>query len=78
MVRICLVPFCMQWDTECFLSSCFYTALCFKEIQVSGKIRVLPFENFATARRSSKRYYLGSRTVDIQSVINWTVVGQLC
>ena len=65
-----------------------YRTLCYKEIQVPSKIKVLPpgtlvqtlnLETFATAYRSSKRvvYQLSSRKADAQSVINWTVVGKL-
>ena len=58
-----------------------YRTLCYKEIQVPSKIKVLPpgtlvqtlnVETFATAYRSSKRvvYQLSSRKADAQSVIN--------
>jgi len=58
-----------------------------KEIRVPSQIRVLPsgtlsqtpdLENFVSAYRSSKRVInLARRKVDVQSVIDWTVVGQL-
>ena len=60
--------------------------LCYKEIHVSTKIRVLPsgtlsqtqdLENFASAYIDRREVYqFSSRKVDAQSVINWTVVGQ--
>jgi len=62
--------------------------LCFKEIQVSTKIRVLPSVTFfvnSGLKKISPRpivdrrtcYQLISRKVDAQSVINWTVLCQL-
>jgi len=61
--------------------------LCFTQIQVSTKIRVLPSGTFFSKlwtlkippRHIDRRtcYQLSSRKVDAQSVINWTVVGQL-
>ena len=61
--------------------------LCFKEIQVPTKIRVLPSGTFfsklwtlkISPRHIDRRtcYQLSSRKVDAHSVINWTVVGQL-
>jgi len=64
-----------------------YTTLCYKEIQVPSKIRLLPSrsllqtldsENFATVYRSSKRAInLARERWTPKSVINWTVVGQL-
>ena len=72
----------------CRLLSIYHT-LYFKEIQISTEVRVLPsgtlsqtpdLENFASAYRFSKRVINLDRerwTVDAQSVINWTVVGQL-
>ena len=60
--------------------------LCFKEIQVSTKIRVLATLELVPELRTLKIsprhidrrtcYRLSSKKVDAQSVINWTVVGQ--
>jgi len=62
-------------------------ALCFNEIQVCTKIRVLPSGTFLwtldldiSPRPVIDRqtcYQLSSRKVDVDSVINWTVVCQL-
>ena len=70
-----------------FWHESFLRPMCCKEIQVTLNVRVLPsgtllqalgLENFATAYRSSKRAIgLSSRMVDAESVINWTIVGQL-
>ena len=53
-----------------------YPALCFKEIQVRSKIRVyFPLELCSKLWTFSAQR--GVRKVVAQSVINWTVVGQL-
>ena len=64
-----------------------YPTLCYKEIQISSKIRVLPsrtflqsldFENFRHSTSTVEAcYQLSSRKADVHSAINWTVVGQL-
>jgi len=65
-----------------------YITLCFKEIQVPSKIRALPSGTLLQTRSGLKKfrhsisivetcYRLSSKKVDAQSVINWTVVGQL-
>ena len=63
-----------------------YHTRCYKEIQAPSKIRVLPsrtllqtlgLENFASVYRSSKHVIVSSRKLDAQSVVNWTVVGQI-
>jgi len=69
------------------LSTYIYPTLRCKKIQVSTKMRVLSFWNFVpnSGRRKfcfdisivETCYRLSSRKVDAQSVINWTVVGQL-
>jgi len=60
---------------------------CFKEIEVATKIRLHPSETFFlnSGLRKFRHgisiietcYQLSSRKVDAQSLINWTVVGQL-
>ena len=64
-----------------------YPTLCYKEIHVSSKIRVLPSGIFAqnSGLRKFRHgisiveacYKLSSRKVDAQTVIDWAVVGQL-
>jgi len=53
--------------------------LCFKEIQVPSKLRVLPSGTFFlnSGLRKKTCYQLSSRKQVAASVINWTVVGQL-
>jgi len=63
-----------------------YPTVCYKEIQVPSKIRVLPSGTFSpnSGLRKFRHsmsivescYQLSSRKVDAQNVINWTVVGQ--
>ena len=66
------------------------TVSCFSKIQI-GFIVLVPAHLGSPGQRAVKRvcvcvcisiiktcYQLGMRKVDAQSVINWTVVGQLC
>ena len=73
------------WFLACELPSTCLT-LCHKKIQVSSKVRVglLPSGTLLQTLDSRYRisiveacYQFSSRKVDAQSVINWTVVGQL-
>ena len=67
-----------------------YPTLCCKEIRVSPKISVLPsatllqpnsglreFRHGMSVVETCRQQLLSSRKVDAESVINWTVVGQL-